>query len=61
MLFRSEVGLVLAIEPMLTAGSPAVHTIADGWGVATNDLGWAAHFENTVAITEDGPLVLTAC
>lgn len=58
---RLEPGLVLAIEPMLTMGAYQVHTIRDGWGVVTNDRKPAAHFERTVAITEQGPVVLTAC
>lgn len=54
-----EEGMVLAIEPMATMGSPRVRTIEDGWGVVTCDGRPAAHFERTVAITCDGPLVLT--
>lgn len=52
-------GLVIAIEPMFTLGSPAICTLPDGWGVATRDGAPAAHYEHTVAVTEDGPLVLT--
>ena len=51
--------VVIAIEPMLTAGTHEVRTIDDGWGVVTCDGRPAAHFERTVAITDDGPLVLT--
>ena len=47
------------IEPMITLGSNKVRTIADGWGVVTRDGKAAAHYENTVAITEDGPVILT--
>jgi methionyl aminopeptidase len=54
-----EVGMVLAIEPMLTAGTFRVKTIDDGWGAVTCDHKASAHFEHTVAITEDGPLILT--
>ena len=52
-------GLCLAIEPMLTLGSAEVVLRADGWTVATRDGSLAAHFEDTVAITEHGPQVLT--
>ena len=55
-----EPGMALAIEPMLTLGSPATKLLADGWTVVTEDGGLAAHFEHTVAITADGPWVLTA-
>ena len=48
-----------AIEPMITFGDYRVHTIADGWGVVTNDGSNAAHFEKTIAVTEDGPVVIT--
>jgi methionyl aminopeptidase len=56
---RLEPGLVLAIEPMVTAGHYDVKTLSDGWTVVTKDESLAAHFEHTVAVTEDGPLVLT--
>ncbi|HEX6007279.1 MAG TPA: type I methionyl aminopeptidase [Burkholderiales bacterium] len=52
-------GLVLAIEPMVNAGTPAVRTLADKWTVVTLDKKRSAHFEHTVAITADGPKVLT--
>lgn len=54
-----ERGMVIAIEPMLTAGAHQVRTLDDGWGVVTCDGKPAAHFERTVAITDDGPFVLT--
>ncbi|MBI1833705.1 MAG: type I methionyl aminopeptidase [Candidatus Andersenbacteria bacterium] len=54
-----EEGLVIAIEPMVTIGDPAVITEADGWTISTKAGGLAAHFEHTVAITKDGPKVLT--
>jgi methionyl aminopeptidase len=57
---RLEPGVVLAVEPMITLGDPAVETLADGWTVRTLDGGRAAHVEHTIAVTEDGPLVLTA-
>ena len=57
---RLEPGLVIAIEPMLNARSPDVHTRDDAWTIATDDGGLSAHFEHTVAITEAGPQILTA-
>jgi methionyl aminopeptidase len=54
-----EVGMVLAIEPMFTTGSHEVIFEQDGWTVRTADGSLAAHFENTVAITKDGPLILS--
>ncbi|HSR84462.1 MAG TPA: type I methionyl aminopeptidase [Streptosporangiaceae bacterium] len=53
-------GMALAIEPMLVLGSAETAVLDDDWTVVTVDGSWAAHFEHTVAITEDGPLVLTA-
>lgn len=52
-------GMVLAIEPMLTEGRYEVATRKDGWAVATLDGKSSAHFEKTVAITADGPVILT--
>ncbi len=53
-------GMTLAIEPMITAGGPEVDfTNDDGWSISTVDTSLAAHFEHTVAITADGPRVLT--
>ena len=52
-------GLVLAIEPMVTVGKAANRTLDDGWTVVTADGSRAAHFEHTVAITDDGPEILT--
>jgi len=57
---RLPVGGVLAIEPMLTAGTAETRTLADDWTVVTADGARAAHWEHSVAITEDGPRVLTA-
>ncbi len=54
-----EEGMVLAIEPMTTAGGPAVRIGADNWAIYSKDGTPAAHFEFTVAITGDGPRVLT--
>ena len=53
-------GMTLAIEPMITAGGPEVYVADDGWSIYTDDGSLAAHFEHTVAATDDGPLVLTA-
>ncbi|KQS73523.1 type I methionyl aminopeptidase [Modestobacter sp. Leaf380] len=53
-------GLALAIEPMVTVGSPDTLELEDGWTVVTKDGSRAAHFEHTVAITPEGPWVLTA-
>ncbi len=52
-------GMVLAIEPMLSAGTPEIRTLEDGWTVVTADRTLSAHFEHTVAITGDGPRILT--
>jgi len=52
-------GMTLAIEPMITAGGSKVVTLDDGWSIVTVDGSLAAHFEHTVAITADGPRVLT--
>lgn len=52
-------GLVLAVEPMITQGDYAVKILDDGWTVVTADGKLAAHFEHTIAITEDGPKILT--
>jgi methionyl aminopeptidase len=54
-----EEGMVLAIEPMTTAGHPAVRMGGDGWAIFSQDGSPAAHFEFTVAITGDGPRILT--
>jgi methionyl aminopeptidase len=56
---RLEVGMVLAIEPMVNAGTAEVEALPDGWTVVTRDGLLSAHFEHTVAITADGPVVLT--
>ncbi|MHB2027113.1 MAG: type I methionyl aminopeptidase [Elusimicrobiota bacterium] len=52
-------GMVLAIEPMINAGSPDVEVLADGWTAVTTDGALSAHFEHTVALTENGPEILT--
>jgi methionyl aminopeptidase len=53
-------GLVLAIEPMFTLAGEETRALADGWTVVTADGSLSAHFEHTVAVTEDGPEILTA-
>jgi methionyl aminopeptidase len=52
-------GMTLAIEPMITAGSPDVYLHDDEWSISTRDGSLAAHFEHTVAILDDGPRILT--
>jgi methionyl aminopeptidase len=56
---RMAEGMVLAIEPMVNMGRPAVKVLADGWTAVTRDGSLSAHFEHTVAVTKNGPLVLT--
>ena len=54
-----EPGLVLAIEPMINMGTEKVHQLKNGWTVVTRDKKPSAHFEHTVAVTENGPDILT--
>lgn len=56
---RLTVGLVLAVEPMISAGSGAVFEAADGWTIKTADRSMTAHFEHTIVITKGQPLILT--
>ena len=56
---RLREGLVLAIEPMFNEGGGAYTVKADGWALVTRDHTRSAHFEHTVAVTADGPVVLT--
>jgi methionyl aminopeptidase len=56
---RLSAGLVIAIEPMVNAGSPEVVVKEDGWTAVTKDGSLSAHFEHSVAITDDGPFVLS--
>jgi len=56
---RLRAGMVIAIEPMLNTGGGAVRILDDEWTVVTADAGLSAHFEHTVAITDNGPQVLT--
>lgn len=58
---RLEVGMALAIEPMVNMGTHEVQTLKDRWTVVTKDNLPSAHFEHTVAITENGPEILTRC
>jgi methionyl aminopeptidase len=55
-----KAGMTLAIEPMVTIGAEEVHVLDDDWTVVTVDQGWAAHWEHSVAVTDEGPVVLTA-
>ncbi|MGH9064108.1 MAG: type I methionyl aminopeptidase [Acidimicrobiales bacterium] len=57
---RVRVGHVFAVEPMLTLGGPETEVLPDGWSVVTADGSLSAHFEHTVAVTGDGPEVLTS-
>ncbi|MGE5494874.1 MAG: type I methionyl aminopeptidase [Burkholderiales bacterium] len=56
---RLEVGMVLAIEPMINYGAKETYTKLDGWTVCTKDGSLSAHYEHTVALTENGPEILT--
>jgi methionyl aminopeptidase len=51
--------MVIAIEPMVNVGRPDIRILSDGWTAVTVDGTLSAHFEHTVAVTENGPLVLT--
>jgi methionyl aminopeptidase len=57
---KLAVGMTLAVEPMVNVGRAETRTLEDGWTVVTRDGSISAHFEHTVAVTEDGPAVLTA-
>jgi methionyl aminopeptidase len=56
---RLVAGMALAVEPMLTAGSPETEELDDGWTVVTADGGRAVHWEHTIAVTDQGPRILT--
>lgn len=58
---RLKTGMTLAIEPMVNAGGSDVEILSDDWTVVTCDSGLSAHFEHTVAITDNGPEILTIC
>ncbi len=57
---RLQPGLTIAIEPMVNVGKPGTRTMPDRWTVVTSDGSRSAHFEHTIAVTENGPRVLTA-
>ena len=57
--FRLEPGLVIAVEPMVNIGTKKVKALADHWTQATQDGQYSAHFEHTIAMTEEGPYLLT--
>jgi methionyl aminopeptidase len=56
---RLKEGMVLAIEPMVNAGGHEVEIKEDGWTAVTKDGSWAAHFEHSVAVTKNGPYILS--
>ncbi|HMK61422.1 MAG TPA: type I methionyl aminopeptidase [Dissulfurispiraceae bacterium] len=56
---RLREGMTLAIEPMVNAGSSDIRILNDGWTAVTSDGSWSAHFEHTIAITKEGPKILT--
>ena len=56
---RLRPGMVLALEPMINLGTHEVETLPDGWTVVTRDGKWSSHWEHTIAVTDDGPKVLT--
>ena len=56
---RLRAGNVFAVEPMINAGGPETMVLDDGWGVVTADHRLSAHWEHTIAITDDGPEILT--
>ncbi len=56
---RMKSGLVIAVEPMVNAGTPEVEVLKDNWTAVTKDRSMSAHFEHTIAVTDDGPWVLT--
>ena len=57
---RLQEGLTIAVEPMINAGSRRVHVLDNGWTVVTDDGAYSAHYENSIAITDGEPLILTA-
>jgi methionyl aminopeptidase len=57
---RLREGMVLAIEPMVNTGGPEVRVLEDQWTAVTVDGGWSAHFEHSVAVTDNGPWILSA-
>ena len=57
---RIQEGMTLAIEPMITLGSGDVEILSDGWTTVTRDGSYASHYENTVAVVDGSPVILTA-
>jgi methionyl aminopeptidase len=57
---KLRTGMVLAIEPMVNAGGPGARLLDDQWTAVTTDGSYSAHFEHSVAVTDDGPMILTA-
>ncbi len=57
---RLLAGMTIAIEPMINQGTAAVKQLSDGWTIVTKDKKLSAHFEHTIAITNDGPVILTS-
>ena len=57
--YRLYPGMTIAIEPMVNAGTAAIKESSDGWTVRTADGRLSAHYEHTLAITDDGPIILT--
>ena len=51
--------MCIAVEPMVFMGKPHCRTLTDGWGVVSKDGSWAAHYEHTVIVTEDGYEITT--
>ena len=51
--------MCIAVEPMVFMGKADCYTLADGWGVKSKDHSWAAHYEHTITITDDGCRILT--
>jgi methionyl aminopeptidase len=51
--------MTLAIEPMVNIGTAAIRTLSDKWTIVSADAKWSAHFEHTVAVTANGPRILT--
>ena len=56
---KIEIGMCLAIEPMINIGSADVKTMDDGWTIVTKDGSFSAHFEHSVAVTESGTKILS--
>ena len=56
---RLKAGLVIAVEPMVNAGTPDVEVLDDEWTAVTKDRSMSAHFEHTIAVLDEGPWVLT--